>query len=76
MQSDYENTYDKLKLGVIQQMSYTPQKMLMLRKIKKGLRNGSRLKENKETWQLNAMCKPGFNPRLKEYQLLSTLCDN
>lgn len=56
-------------------MAYTS-KYVNIKKDEKRLRNGSRLKKNKETWQLNAKCKPRFNPGHEEYHLLSTLHDN
>lgn len=41
-------------------------KKVNIKKVLKRLRNGSTLKENKETWQINAKCEPRFSPGVEE----------
>ena len=46
-----------------------------VRKVKERLRNCFGLTENKETWSLNAMCDPGWNPFvIKDIETVGETC--
>lgn len=61
-ESNYEETSDKTKLKEILWINW-PVKNVKLMKDKERLRNYSRLEVTKGTWQLNAECGMGLDPR-------------